>query len=185
MAELVEPLFSFRPLTWSDLPLLHEWLNRPHVAEWWEGTTSLEYVQQTHGKDLESTVIWQFFACLGDVPVGYTQLYRVLGADRDWWQDETDPGARGIDQFLANEAQLGRGLGSAMVRQFLIRTFSEDPTVTKIQTDPAPHNGRAIRAYEKAGFRRVRELITPDGPATLMVVTREDIGRIELDAARR
>ena len=28
-------LLSFRPLTLTDLPLLHEWLARPHVAEWW------------------------------------------------------------------------------------------------------------------------------------------------------
>jgi hypothetical protein len=31
-----------------------------------------------------------------------------------WWPDITDPGVRGIDQFLADEASLSRGLGSAM-----------------------------------------------------------------------
>src|SRR4051812_22192824 len=112
MHEPSRPEFSFRPLTRSDLPQLHQWLNRAHVAEWWEGATSLEYVNQTHGVDLDSNVIWQYLAYLQDNPVGYVQRYRVLGADPDWWQDETDPGARGIDQFLANEEQLGRGLGS-------------------------------------------------------------------------
>ena len=170
----MRPLFTFRPLTRADLPLLHEWLNRPHVAEWWKGATSFESVAQTHGADLDSNVIWQHIAHLDGVPVGYVQLYRVMGADADWWQDETDPGARGVDQYLANEAQLGRGLGSEMVRQFLARTFTQDVSVTKIQTDPSPENGRAIRAYEKAGFRKVREVMTPDGPALLMVVTRAE-----------
>ena len=58
-ADMPEPapvIFSFRPLTRRDLPLLHEWLNRPHVAEWWEGTTGFEYVEQTHGADLDSNV---------------------------------------------------------------------------------------------------------------------------------
>ncbi|MBA3659598.1 MAG: GNAT family N-acetyltransferase, partial [Gemmatimonadales bacterium] len=32
------PAIAFRSLTRADLPLLHEWLTRPHVAEWW-GTT--------------------------------------------------------------------------------------------------------------------------------------------------
>jgi aminoglycoside 6'-N-acetyltransferase-1b len=42
--------------------------------------------------------------------------------------------------------------------------------VTKIQTDPAPTNLRAIRCYEKAGFRKVGIVDTPDGPALLMVI---------------
>jgi hypothetical protein len=29
------PELTFRPLTTRDLPLLQEWLSRPHVAEWW------------------------------------------------------------------------------------------------------------------------------------------------------
>jgi aminoglycoside 6'-N-acetyltransferase len=35
--------------------------------------------------------------------------------------------------------------------------------------DPNPGNPRAIRAYEKAGFRRAREVDTPDGRALLMI----------------
>ncbi len=177
----MRPGFTFRPLTRADLPLLHEWLNRPHVAEWWQGDSSFEHVERTHGADLDSDVIWQFFACLGGVPVGYVQRYRVMGADPDWWQDETDPGARGVDQFLANAEQLGRGLGSQMVRQFVAELFA-DAQVSSVQTDPAPSNARAIRAYEKAGFQRERELETPDGPALLMRITRQEWLR---DAAKR
>jgi aminoglycoside 6'-N-acetyltransferase len=36
-------------------------------------------------------------------------------------------------------------------------------------TDPDPANARALRAYEKAGFRRDREVDTPDGRALLML----------------
>ena len=165
------PEFTFRPLVHADLPLLHEWLNRPHVTEWWEGASSFEYVKSTHGADIGSPVLRQMLACLDGVPVGYIQDYDVMGADPAWWIEETDPGARGIDQFLANAEQLGRGLGSAMVRQFVARLFA-DPVVSKVQTDPSPNNARAIRAYEKAGFRRDREVLTADGPALLMLAHR-------------
>ncbi|HYP76457.1 MAG TPA: GNAT family N-acetyltransferase [Polyangiaceae bacterium] len=174
------PDFTFRPLAHTDLPLLHEWLNRPHVAQWWEDQRDLEYVTRTFSADLDSPVIKMYFAYLGAEPVGYIQVYRVMGADPEWWTDETDPGARGTDQFLANPEQLGRGLGSSMVRQFVAGLFA-DPEVTQVQTDPSPFNARAIRAYEKAGFRRVGEVMTPDGPALLMRVRREEFG--ELGAA--
>jgi len=167
----MSPRFAFRPLTHADLPLLHEWLNRPHVAEWWEGEVSLEYVASTYGADIGSPVIRQMLACIDGVPTGYIQDYHVMGADPEWWKEETDPGARGIDQYLANAEQLGQGLGSAMVQQYVTRLFA-DPAVTKVQTDPSPTNLRAIRAYEKAGFRREREVLTPDGPALLMLVHR-------------
>jgi RimJ/RimL family protein N-acetyltransferase len=95
----------------------------------------------------------------------------VQGAGGGWWHGEQDPGARGIDQFLAYADQRGRGIGTEMVRAFVLRLF-DDPAVTRIQTDPDPRNARAIRCYEKAGFRRLREVVTPDGPALLMICER-------------
>lgn len=59
-------------------------------------------------------------------------------------------------------------LGSAMVRAFVDRLFDE-PAVTKVQTDPSPNNHRAIRSYRRAGFQDQAEVLTPDGPALLMV----------------
>jgi len=165
--------FDFRPLTRADLPLLHRWLNRPHVAQWWGGPVSLEEVERSYGADIDSAVIQPMLAYWGGAPVGFIQAYDVMGADPDWWREETDPGARGIDQFLANAEQLGQGIGSRMVAEF-VATLFRDPRVTKVQTDPSPDNVRAIRAYEKAGFRRVAEVSTPDGPAQLMVCRRGD-----------
>lgn len=176
MADLSSSPFTFRLITLDDLPLLHDWLNRPHVAEWWEGAISLEYVVESFTGDIANPMIDVMFACLDGEPVGYVQVYRVMGADPEWWQDETDPGARGIDQFLANADQLNRGIGSRMVREFMTRIFT-DPAVTTIQTDPSPKNGRAIRAYEKAGFRAVGEIQTPDGAALLMRVERASFER--------
>ena len=67
---------------------------------------------------------------------------------------------------------MGQGLGTLLVRALVARLF-EDPAVTRIQTDPAPDNLRAIRCYEKAGFAALRTIDTPDGPALYMVQTRE------------
>jgi RimJ/RimL family protein N-acetyltransferase len=154
---------TFRPLTRSDLPLLHEWLTRPHVAEWWGEQGSLA--------ELEEASTRVYIALEDDREIGFIQSYVAMDSGDGWWADERDPGVRGIDQFLADASDLGRGLGTAMIRAFVAMLF-RDPAVTRIQTDPQPENARAIRCYEKAGFRAVREVDTPDGRALLMICER-------------
>jgi RimJ/RimL family protein N-acetyltransferase len=170
---LKSPEFHFKPLQEQDLPMLRDWLLRPHVAEWWGPAESLDelrenYILDAHAPDATRAYI----ANLKARPIGFIQSYVVMGSGDGWWEDETDPGARGIDQFLAESNQLGHGIGRAMIRAFLQRLFA-DAAVTLIQTDPSPRNLRAIRCYARAGFRVVGPVNTPDGPALLMRCTRQ------------
>jgi len=168
-------LISFRPLERTDLSFLHDWLTRPHVAQWWEGIPSFEEVEQEFGPMIEDPSSTRPYIVLGDgVPIGYIQSYVAMGSGDGWWPDERDPGVRGIDQFLAHPELLGRGIGTAMVRVFMQQLF-RDPAVTRVQTDPSPRNRRAIRCYEKVGFRSLGEVDTPDGPALLMICERGDV----------
>jgi RimJ/RimL family protein N-acetyltransferase len=157
--------------------MLHGWLGRPHVAEWWSAPPSLAEVEREWGPMLRGEDTTRAFIVLGDGDaIGYIQVYIAMGSGGGWWPDARDPGVRGIDQFLAHPEQLGRGLGTAMVRAFVKRLFA-DPAVSRVQTDPSPHNARAIRCYEKAGFRAVGEVDTPDGRALLMVCERAGTDR--------
>jgi aminoglycoside 6'-N-acetyltransferase-1b/aminoglycoside 6'-N-acetyltransferase-2 len=112
-----------------------------------------------------------YIAYLDDTPIGYLQSYVVKDSGDGWWENETDPGARGIDQYLADPASLGQGLGTRMIRAFVDFLF-QDPAVTRIQTDPSPDNPRGIACYHKVGFKDVGVVATPDGPALLMAITR-------------
>ena len=167
---------TLRPMTKRDLPMLHDWLNRQHIVRWWggeEARPTLDEVQRDYlPSTLASAGVTPYIAMLGSEPIGYAQSYIALGSGDGWWEEETDPGVRGIDQSLANPDQLGQGLGTWLVKALVDLLFS-DPRVTKIQTDPAPDNGRAIRCYEKAGFQRVKTVVTPDGPAVYMLMTRQ------------
>lgn len=162
---------SFRPLRADDLPMLHAWLARPHVRHWWgEPPSPAELSEDLLPTGAEASTRG-YIALHDSEPIGFIQSYVVMGSGDGWWEDETDPGARGIDQFLAHADQLNRGLGSAMVRAFVEQLF-EDPAVTQVQTDPSPQNERAIRCYRRAGFEPRGEEDTPDGRALLMVCRR-------------
>ena len=167
---------TLRLMSEQDLPMLHEWLNRPHIVEWWGGEaerpTLNDVLEHYLPRVLAKDSVTPYIAMLGEEPIGYAQSYVALGSGDGWWEVETDPGVRGIDQFLANPTQLNKGLGTKLVRALVYRLFS-DPSVTKIQTDPAPSNLRAIRCYEKAGFVPQRVITTPDGPAVYMVQARQ------------
>lgn len=164
---------SLRLLTAQDLPMLHDWLNRPHIVEWWGGErpslddVHAEYMPRIRG---EESVI-PYIAMLGSKPIGYAQSYVAMGSGDGWWESETDSGVRGIDQSISEPELLGKGLGTVLVRTLVEHLF-RDPSVTKVQTDPSPTNLRAVRCYLKAGFRIVQNITTPDGPAVYMVLER-------------
>lgn len=169
------PPITLRLMNELDLPMLHDWLNRPHIVEWWGGDekrpTIDEVLEHYLPRVMAEGYVTPYIALLGEEPIGYAQSYVALGSGDGWWEDETDPGVRGIDQSLADPTQLNKGLGTKLVCALVELLFS-DPAVTKIQTDPSPNNHRAIRCYEKAGFVQEKIITTPDGPAVYMVQTR-------------
>lgn len=176
------PVVTLRPMTDDDLEMLHGWLQRPHIVAWWgreAARPSLDEVRQEYRPSaLAAEGVTPYIAMRGDEAIGYAQSYVAMGSGDGWWADETDPGVRGIDQSLANAADLNQGLGTAQVRA-LVRLLFEDPAVTRIQTDPSPDNHRAIRCYQKAGFVPRGVVGTPDGPALYM-----DLGREAYEATR-
>ncbi len=156
--------------------MLQRWVRRPHVAEWWPEPTTIAELEDDYfsGAARESSTR-AYIALLDAEPLGFVQSYVALGSGDGWWENETDPGTRGIDQFIADGTKLGRGLDSTMISAFVERLFG-DPAVTRIQTDPAPANERAIRCYRRAGFVAQGEIVTPDGPALLMGRHRTNVG---------
>jgi hypothetical protein len=107
---------SLRIMTEHDLPMLHDWLKRPHIVEWWGGEaqplTLEEVLEQYLPSVLAKASVTPYIAMLAEQAVGYAQSYVALGSGGGWWEDETDPGVRGIDQSLANPAQLNKGIGT-------------------------------------------------------------------------
>ena len=107
---------------------------------------------------------------LNGKPFGYIQYYHAW-INEDWWPDKPEKGVLGIDQFIAHEKQLNKGIGSKFISQF-VRGLMDEPGIKEVRVDPRPDNIRAIRCYEKVGFQVVDEITTPDGSAIMMVFSR-------------
>lgn len=159
---MARQLYEFCPLTAADLPCVKNWLNAPHVAQWWHDP--VRQFALVSG-DLDDPDMEQFIVSAGARPFAYLQCYNLSAWDTGFGAQPD--GARGLDQFIGEADMLGRGHGSAFIRDFAEKLLAGG--TPRVVIDPAPENARAIRAYEKAGFRKDRTVATPDGAALLMV----------------
>ena len=149
---------SFLPLTPDDFPLLHRWLNTPHVSKWWfsgkdRKTISLEEVRDKYTKRIEGTdPVHCYIVYLNKQPVVYIQWYRIHDLYESNQIVPDDSGVAGIDIFIGEPDFLYRGLGPAVIQKLLRQIIFEEPDITACIIDPEPANTAAIRAYRKTGF---------------------------------
>lgn len=166
----VAPTITFRRATAGDLPMLHDWMQRPHWLEWWgEPEEELGYVRDMiEGRDTTEPYV----VSVGDNAVGYIQMWRIAdNLVEPWltkasWMTALPDRAIGVDISLADGAALSRGLGSTVLTQFVadLRKRGFDYIII----DPDPENLRAVRAYQKAGFVPVPELVGCEGGSLIM-----------------
>jgi aminoglycoside 6'-N-acetyltransferase len=108
----------------------------------------------------------QFIVAADERPFGYLQCY-----DPAAWLENgfgtLAPRTHGIDQFIGEPDMIDRGHGSAFIRIFVELLLAAG--TSQVVTDPDPGNLRAIRAYEKAGFKKDRLVDTSESRTILMV----------------
>jgi aminoglycoside 6'-N-acetyltransferase len=123
----------------EDLDALLAILGEPSVERWW-GVVSAERGEVAR-----------------KLGAGELLVIEVDGAVAGGieWYEETDPDYHhaGIDIYVASAFQ-DRGIGPEAIR-LLARHLFDERGHHRLIIDPAVANERAIRAYEKVGFRRV------------------------------
>jgi aminoglycoside 6'-N-acetyltransferase len=160
--------YDFRSLTRKDLPLVERWLEEPHVAEWWgDPTKALAEIEEAIDDIATEALIVEF----AGRPIAYLQSYDPNLEDDHPYRDQPF-GTLGIDLSIGDPALVGIGHGSAIVRQFVDELFAEG--APRVIIDPDPANLRAIRAYEKAGFKAFDTRASIHGPALMMARDNEE-----------
>src|SRR5687768_2399130 len=164
------PQYQFRPMSAEDLSLMRSWLARPHVAQWWgDPDTELGYIRDMmEGRDTTRPFI---FSVDGE-PMGYIQYWFVGDhQNASWiadhpWLAELPSDAVGVDLSIGEPGRLSQGIGSAVLRAFTERLLAQG--YRTIIIDPDPDNGRAVRAYERAGYRAIPRLYGRTGDTLIM-----------------
>jgi aminoglycoside 6'-N-acetyltransferase len=154
--------YIFQPMSVSDLPLIRRWLALPHVIEWW-GDPEQQYALVSG--DLDEPAMDQYIVSVAGSPFSYLQCYDLTAWNSGFGRHPA--GTCGIDLFIGEPTMIECGHGSALIRCFVDDRLQKG--APRVVTDPDPANGRAVRAYEKAGFAKDRMVETPDGPALLMI----------------
>jgi RimJ/RimL family protein N-acetyltransferase len=180
---------AFAPLTEADLPLLHDWLNAPHVVAGYSRVSSTqEDVAARYGPRIRGEVpIRGFVAKVGDHPIGYLQAYRV--ADFQDYAATVGGGfadAVAIDVLIGEVEYTRRGLGPRVIAAALDEiVWTSYPASTCVAT-PRADNTASVRAFAKAGFAVVRTIRSADGvPEVLMVRQRTRAAGAQDATARR
>lgn len=160
---------TLRPLAEADLPALVEQLAHPEVRAWW-------------GDYDEARLRADYLSEDGDPAFVIEDADGATVGMIGYWE-ETEPDLRhaGMDLFVAADRH-GEGLGGdALVT--LGRHLFADRGHHRLVIDPSAANEKAIRAYEKVGFRRVgicrRAERSPDGAwrdSLLMDVLADELG---------
>ncbi len=135
---------TLRPIVPADAPSLAAILATPEVARWWP-SYDLARVEAEYLVD-EPEVVHYAIEVDG----------RLVGLIQTVEEPEPEFRSASIDLFL-DPAVHGRGLGPEAIR-VAIRHLVEHDGHHRISIDPAADNERAIRAYEKVGFRPVGRL---------------------------
>lgn len=148
--------------------MIHDWMNRPHVAPWWEAE---RIDARGYLKGLAHSTPWLFRA--DGEPFGYVETYHVADDPLAGYYD-ADPDDVGWHVLVGPEVFLGTGIPRRMARATLRYLFNQSGDQGRVVCEPDIRNTRMHRFCQRLGFRAVAELDLPDKRALLMVCTRHD-----------
>jgi aminoglycoside 6'-N-acetyltransferase len=159
---------TFKALKEEHFLLLLKWLETPHVKKWWHADINWtpELIEKKYSNiskrlKLKTQIIEKpmhaFMINCDGVDIGYIQYYNKHDflPEQGYDTSELPESCAAIDWYIGELDYVGKGIGPQALNIFLnefVFKVSENAFV-----DPDTANVRAIRVYEKVGFKKIRE----------------------------
>ncbi len=141
------------------------------MARWWRDPLEVA-VEKRRAAIGGSRDVDHYVILLDGRPAGMIQTYGV-SVDPEWQMlIGAEDGAAGVDLLIGEPDLVGRGLGPQVLTAFAREVVFADPAVTAAVATVEEPNRRSWRAFEKAGFRHVRDVDEDGLPHRLMRLDR-------------
>ncbi len=164
-------MISLRPMeaTVADYTCMRDWFAEPELQQWvWcdekgEPPVSLERIEEKYGGRVKHPCdVFPYFILRDGKPIGFIQYYLHTKTEI------------GLDMWIGVASERSRGCGSEALRQMVALVRRKHPGVQELFIDPETENRRAVRCYEKAGFRVTKEIVDEEGARCLLMKIRFD-----------
>ena len=149
-----------RTLTEEDLPIMLNWLTDDRVLEFYGGRDqnyTLEKIRQEYiekDSDISNRLIVEY----DGKPIGYVQVYDMIDEYyNSYHYDKTGERVYCMDQFIGEPDYWNKGIGPKFMKMIL-EYLRDKKGAQAVILDPHQNNPRAVRAYEKVGFKIIKEL---------------------------
>ncbi len=160
----------FEPAKLSHKEIIFNWLNEPHIQEFWDNTQAHkdDILNFMDGRKTSSTYAngeynyWIGF--IDDIPFCMIMTIQEKPRKNREAIKNSHLSKTGttysIDFMIGNPAYFGKGLGSETLSEF-ITFFSQsiDSHADTFFIDPDVNNPRAKHVYEKAGFEFISDFV--------------------------
>ena len=140
---------------------MSKWLTDDRVLEWFHGRDNphdLSKVREKYGPRVIGVdrVVPCFILYQGS-PIGYIQYVPLTEEEGTINGLDDSEGAYGIDVFIGEVSLWSQGIGTTALST-LVNYLFEVLGALRLTIDPMVTNHRAIRCYEKCGFRKTKVL---------------------------
>lgn len=167
---------SFRRLREEDFLLLHDWLNQPHVRDFYQQQAiNLLEIRQKYTPRLQSdSTIHCFIICCDRIPIGYIQTYLIEDCP-DYAAVIGGKDGVCIDLYIGEKAFLKQGLGYLIELKFLRDIAFQISSADKCYVSHAKVNLPALKTSRKAGFLYLQDVVEDNQINELFVITKEQV----------
>lgn len=147
-----------RKLEEKDAYLLAKWLSDPAVLEFYEGRDTafnLDKVNKVfYASEDDNTV--KCIVEFEDNKIGYIQFYQLDDETKKTY-GYSNENIYGTDQFIGEVEYWNKGIGTLLVTS-MVKFLTEHKKADRVVMDPQTRNVRAIKCYEKCGFKKIKIL---------------------------
>lgn len=149
-----------RSMTDSDYTIMLKWLTDDRVLEFYDGRDSNYSLSsiKAHYSEKWDTIFYRVILEYKGISIGYGQIYELSDEMyKEYNYPKTSKTVFATDQFIGEPEYWNKGIGTKYIKTILNFPRTKH-NADAVILDPHKNNARAIRAYEKAGFKIIAEL---------------------------